>query len=182
MLNNGGIAVLWYEKSKSGHERIIQINCYVLISLKLFPPLQTTAAARGSPTRITWVGSGTQTSQNSLLKKPISPDGSAIKHFDDLAKFDKWARYADTKLAVNAYARRLAAIAPSQVIVNNVCPGFVQTRLDQNLPLFLKTVMTLLRKMTARDVEGGARTNIYVSAVSAPETNGKLLQDNKISQ
>ena len=161
---------------------IIKVNCYThfLISLELFPLLQSTAAARGVPSRITFTGSATHIKQNTLTRRPISPDSTVLGHFDDEANFDKLYRYADTKTVVNAYVRRLAALAPSEVIVNNACPGLVQTGVDKNLPFYLKLPMGLIRKSTGRTVEEGARTLIYATVVAGPETNGKFLQHNQI--
>ncbi|KAL7817790.1 NAD(P)-binding protein [Trichoderma gracile] len=182
LLNNGGQVVTGYEKSKSGHERSMQVNCYthLLISLELFPLLRSTAAARGTPSRITFTGSATQIMQNTMSKQPISPDSTVLGHFDDEANFNKLYRYADSKTVVNAYVRRLAALAPSEVMVNNACPGLVQTGIDKNLPFYLKLPMGLLRKSTGRTVEEGARTLIFATVVAGPETNGKFLQHNQI--
>ncbi|KAL7937833.1 hypothetical protein V8C35DRAFT_293763 [Trichoderma chlorosporum] len=184
LLNNGGQVVLGYEKSKSGHERNMQVNCYthLLISLQLFPLLRSTAAARGLPSRITFTGSATQITQNTLSKKPISPSSSILGYFDDEANFSKFFRYADTKTAISAYVRRLATLAPSEVIVNNPCPGLVQTGLDKNLPFYLRLPMVVIRKSTGRTVEEGARTLIYATVVAGPETNGKFLQHNRIDR
>ncbi|GFP53830.1 short chain dehydrogenase sor7 [Trichoderma asperellum] len=182
LLNNGGQVVLGYEKSKSNHEQNMQVNCYthLLISLELFPLLRSTAAIRGLPTRITFTGSATQIKQNTLSKKPILPGSTILGHFDDESNFSKYFRYADTKTVVNAYVRRLAALAPSEVIANNPCPGLVQTGPDKNLPFYLKAPVALMRRFTGRTVEEGARTLIYASVVAGPDTNGKFLQHNKV--
>ena len=158
------------------------MNCYtyVLVCLELLPLLQSTAAVRGSPTRITFVGSATQISQNTIAKHPVPSGRNTIDHFDEKAHFNRFCRYADSKLAVNALTRRLAALAPSEVIVNNLCPGLVQTGLDKNLPLVLRGIMGLVRKTMARTVEEGARTIIYASVVAGAETGGKFMQSNKI--
>ena len=104
-----------------------------------------------------------------------------MSHFDDEANFNKYFRYADTKLAVNAYVRRLASLAPSEVIVNNLCPGFVHTGgLDRNLPVFLRVPVSVARKIFGRSVEEGSRTLIYASVIAGPETNGKFMQNNEI--
>ncbi|PNP53756.1 hypothetical protein THARTR1_05880 [Trichoderma harzianum] len=126
------------------------------------------------------LNNGGQIKQNTLSKKPIAPESSVLGHFDDEATFSKFFRYADTKTVINAYARRLAALAPSEVIVNNPCPGLVQTGLDKNLPFYLRIPMGLVRKSMARTVEEGARTLIFASVVAGPETNGKFLQHNKV--
>ncbi|RFU76891.1 hypothetical protein TARUN_5341 [Trichoderma arundinaceum] len=125
-------------------------------------------------------GSATQISQNTLTKKPISPESTVLGHFDNEANYNKFFRYADTKTVVNAYVRRLAALAPSEVIVNNLCPGLVQTGLDKNLPFYLRLPMLFFRRSAGRTVEEGARTLIYATTVAGPETNGKFLQNNKV--
>ncbi|GAP88295.1 putative carbonyl reductase [Rosellinia necatrix] len=182
LLNNGGTAMLSYERSKSGHERMMQVNCYthVLVCLALFPLLRSTAAARGAPTRITWVGSSVHKAQHSLRRRPVAAGGSVLRHFDDAANFHRAARYADSKLAVGACARRLAAVAPAEVLVNSVCPGFVQTTLDRGLPFYVRPVMALARRALGRLVGDGARAVVHASAVAGPETNGMFLQNNEI--
>lgn len=204
LLNNGGQVALGYKKSKSGHEQNMQgkgnkihgrtlvamlinllanqVNCYthLLISIELFPLLRSTAALRGLPSRITFTGPATQITQNTLTKKPILPGSTILGHFDDEANYNKYFRYADTKTVVNAYVRHLATLAPSEVIVNNPCPGLVQTGFDKNLPFYLRLPMVLVRRAMGRTVEEGARTLVYASAVAGPEANGKFLQHNKV--
>jgi NAD(P)-dependent dehydrogenase (short-subunit alcohol dehydrogenase family) len=183
LLNNGGMASMRYETSASGHERTMQINCYthVLISLALLPLLRRTAAARGSPTRITFVGSGTQKTQ-ATLKSALPEDVSVLEYFDNPANFSRFRRYADSKLAVNAYTRRLAELAPGEVVVNNLCPGLVQTGLDKNLPGPLKFIMGWVRRTAARTVEEGARTLVFAAVVAGQGTSGKFLQQNKVDE
>jgi NAD(P)-dependent dehydrogenase (short-subunit alcohol dehydrogenase family) len=183
LLNNGGMTLMRYETSASGHERTMQVNCYthVLVSLALLPLLQRTAAARGSPTRITFVGSGTQKSQ-ATLKTALPDDVSVLSYFDDPANFSRFRRYADSKLLVSAYTRRLATLAPGEVVVNNLCPGLVQTGLDKNLPGPLKAIMGWVRRSMARTVEEGARTLVFAAAVAGEETNGMFLQQNEIDE
>lgn len=161
---------------------MIQVNCYThfLISLELFPLLQSTATTRGLPTHITFTGSATQIKQNTLTKKPIPPEGTVLGHFDDEANFNKFFRYADTKTVVSAFVRRLGALAPDEVVVNNPCPGLVQTGLDKNLPFYLRLPMGLVRRYTGRTVAEGARTLVYASIIAGPDTNGKFLQHNKV--
>jgi len=158
------------------------VNCYtyVLICLELLPLLRSTAAIRSSPTRITFVGSATQISQNTLAKHPVAGGRNVLDHFDDRVNYNRFCRYADSKLVVSALTRRLATLAPSEVVVNNLCPGLVQTGLDKNLPLVLRGIMGLVRKTMARTVEEGARTLIYAAVVAGAETSGKFMQNNRI--
>ncbi|KAK0650040.1 hypothetical protein B0T16DRAFT_411069 [Cercophora newfieldiana] len=182
LLNNGGIAAMSYQLSKSGHEKLMQVNCYthILICLELFPLLRSTAAIRGSPTRITFVGSATQIKQESVSKATIPSSTTTLSYFDDKSTFGL-ARYADSKLFVSAYVRRLGLLAPDEVIVNNLCPGLVQTDLDQNLPAPLGALMRLVRRLVARTVEEGGRTLIHAAVVASSESNGKFLRNNQIS-
>ena len=182
LVNNGGIASMRYETSASGHERTLQVNClpHVLVSLALLPLLRHTALARGSPSRITFVSSATQKSQTTLGPGMPVPEGEALLgYFDDPANFSRFRRYADSKLLVSAYARRMATLAPHEVIVNNLCPGLVQTGLDKNLPGPLKFVMGWVRKAAARTVEEGARTLVYAAVLAGEGSNGRFLQNNQ---
>lgn len=187
LLNNGGTALMRYETSRSGHERTLQVNCYthVLLSLALLPLLQRTAARRGgAPTRITFVGSATQKTQATLTAKTpgVPDDVPVLPYWDDPARYSRFRRYADSKMLVAAYVRRMAALAPGEVVVNNLCPGLVQTGLDKNLPGLLKVVMGWVRKTAARTVEEGARTLVYAAVVAGEETSGRFLQHNRVDE
>lgn len=81
---------------------------------------------------------------------------------------------------VNAYVRRLAKIAPSEVVVNNLCPGFVRTGLDKALPLPIRAIMGPVRWSLGKTVEEGAAMVVYAAAVASADTNGKFLQKNEI--
>ncbi len=184
LLNNGGMASMRYETSRSGHERTLQVNAYthVLVTLTLLPLLQKTAALRGAPSRVTFVSSGTQKTQ-ATLKGPLPPDVPLLAYLDDPAHYSRFRRYADSKMLVSAYVRRLAAVVPvGEVVVNNLCPGLVQTGLDKNLPGPLKVVMGWVRKTAARTVEEGARTLVYAAAVGGEGTNGRFLQQNQVDE
>ncbi|KAK1750414.1 hypothetical protein QBC47DRAFT_418173 [Echria macrotheca] len=182
LLNNGGISVPNFETSKSGHERTMQVNCYTyaLICLELLPLLRSTAALRGRPTRITFVGSNLHVRGTSIAKTPIPAGRSVMEHFDDPARFSKLTRYGDSKLGVAALTRRLATLAPDEVVVNHMCPGMVSTAFDKNQPLWIRAPMVLVRGVMARDVEEGARAIVYAAAVAGPETNGKFVRNNAV--
>lgn len=118
---------------------------------------------------------------HTLAKKPIAPNTSPLTHFDDRKVYSGFMRYGDSKLIVAAYVRKLATVIPSkEVIFNDPCPGLVATGFDKELPAWLKPIMFVYRKISARTVEEGARTLIYASAVAGQETNGKFLQSNKV--
>ncbi|KAI0395697.1 putative carbonyl reductase [Xylariaceae sp. FL0594] len=186
LLNNGGTNVLRYSKSASGHEHVMQVNVYThfLVSLGLLPLLISTAERRGAATHLSFVGSSMQNS-HSLAKKPLAPDKTIIQHWDDQKTYNPMTRYQDTKFMVNVLVRGLAKMVgqdnnPPKVIVNQMCPGLVQTGFDKDLPAWLKPLMYVYRKVSARHVSEGARTLIYASAVVGPEAHGKFLANNVV--
>ena len=67
------------------------------------------------------------------------------------------------------------------VVVNNLCPGTVDTAVDNNLPFWLRIPMNLNRKLRARTVQEGARTLIYAAEVAGLESHGKYIANNVIS-
>ncbi|KAI1184607.1 putative carbonyl reductase [Nemania serpens] len=185
LLNNGGTNVLKYHKSASGHERVMQVNVYThfLISLGLLPLLTSTAERRSAPTRLSFVGSSLQSS-HSLTKKPLAPNESVLQHFDDQKTYNAMTRYQDSKFMVNVLVRGLAKAVGEEnpkVIVNHMCPGLVSTGFDKDLPVWLKPLMYMYRKVSARHVAEGARTLVYATAVEGPESHGKFMANNVIS-
>ncbi|KAI0201012.1 putative carbonyl reductase [Astrocystis sublimbata] len=184
LLNNGGTNVLTYHKSASGHERVIQVNTYThfLISLGLLPLLISTAERRGAPTHLSFVGSSMQ-SGHSLTKKPLAPNESVLEHFDDQKTYSPMTRYQDSKFMVNVLVRGLAKEVGEEnpkVIVNHMCPGLVSTSFDKDLPAWLRPLMYVYRRISARPVAEGARTLIHATAVEGPESHGKFWENNTI--
>ncbi|RDL30001.1 Uncharacterized protein BP5553_10628 [Venustampulla echinocandica] len=175
LLCNGGVNLMDYQKSKSGHERVMQ-------ALELLPLLQATAAIRGTPSHLTIVGSATQTT-HTLTKKPVIASGTVFDHFDNQKTYSGVTRYSDSKLTANAFVRALFRHVPtSDVIVNNLCPGLVATGFDKHLSGWLKPIMFVYRKVAARNVEEGGRTLVYAATLAGSETHGQFLQHNKIDQ
>jgi NAD(P)-dependent dehydrogenase (short-subunit alcohol dehydrogenase family) len=118
---------------------------------------------------------------HTLQKSPIDYDDEAVLgHFDDESKFPGVHRYADSKLATAAYVRRLAALAPTQVIVNHLCPGPVRTGLGRDFGLALRVFVTVFKRLAGRSLQNGGRAVVFAAAVAGPETNGKFLANNKV--
>jgi hypothetical protein len=104
-------------------------------------------------------------------------------HFDNQQKFSNLTRYPDSKLVVVAFVRELASrVSASEVIMNEFCPGLVQTNLDHELPTPMNYLATGIRKIAARNVQEGARTLIYASGIVGPDSHGKHLEDNKVQK
>ena len=113
---------------------------------------------------------------HTLQKKPVAENETVTQRYDDKARYGNLQRYSDSKLMIAAFTEALALHIPaSRVIVNNLCPGSVATGLDVNLPLWLKPIMWMHRKLRARTVEEGATTLIYASGAVQTDSHGKFL-------
>ncbi|EKG19784.1 Short-chain dehydrogenase/reductase SDR [Macrophomina phaseolina MS6] len=194
LLLNAGINLAHFSRSVSGHEMCMQVNVLsnAVLSLLLLPLLLKTS--RTSPDHtptITWVGSLAQ-AFNSLQSTPLPRSAAILPHYASEAHYSRLRRYADTKLFVAMFVRTLAAHLPQGeaevVVVNNVCPGTVDTGADNNLPFWLRIPMNLNRALRARSVEEGA-TAVLWAAVAAPEraaggtrANGAYIADNAVSR
>jgi NAD(P)-dependent dehydrogenase (short-subunit alcohol dehydrogenase family) len=181
---NGGMNVMNYQLSKSGHERVIQVNYHsnALLALELLALLKSTATKRGQPSRLTFIGSGTH-KIHTLNKTPLGREESIVHHWDNKEKYHPLQRYSDSKLMVTAFTEELARhVDPSEVIVNCVCPGMVSTGLDANLPIWLKPIMWIWHFLIDRTPEVGARTYVYATSVVGVESHGKWLQHNQITE
>ena len=99
---------------------------------------------------------------HTLTKKPVNASETVFGHFDNQITYSRLTRYSDSKLTVNAFVRTLSShVSSSEVIVNNPCPGLVATGFDKQLPAWLKPIMFVYRKVSARNVEEGSRTLVY---------------------
>lgn len=162
-----------------------------LLSLLLLPLLKKTSHQLRNPTdptrypTITWVGSIAQ-SFNSLARYPISPMDPILSHFSDPLKYSRLFRYSDTKFLVALFVREMAKHVPCPdgenpgLMLNNICPGTVDTAADNDLPFWLRIPMNLHRKLRARTVEEGARTLVYAAVIAGKEARGGFMADNEI--
>ncbi len=184
LLLNGGVNIMNYQTSKNGHERVMQVNYHsnALLALELLPLLESTASVRGSPSRLTFVGS-VGMSMHTLKKQPLGEKESVAQRFDDKTKYASFQRYSDSKLMVAAFAEELAEHVPAnKVIINYLCPGMVSTGFDAHLPFWLKSIMALVRWSRARNVDEGARTYIHATSVKGAETHGKFVRNNELAE
>ncbi|RAK98131.1 putative short-chain dehydrogenase [Aspergillus ibericus CBS 121593] len=183
LLCNGGMNIMHYQRSKSGHEQMMQVNCYThfLIILELLPLLRATAAKRKSSSRVTFVGSVTQY-HHTLSRTPLGPTENVLSYYDDKEIYQGLLRYSDSKFVVNAFIRRLGrVVSDSEVIVNNFCPGLVEsTGLDRAIPRWLKLIMYIYRRTSSRPLKHAGWTAIHATAVAGRESHGKFIQSNKI--
>jgi NAD(P)-dependent dehydrogenase (short-subunit alcohol dehydrogenase family) len=181
---NAGIGGMKFELTKDGHEKIIQVNLIStsLLAMEMLPILEATAKAKGVPSRLTWVGSFTQ-SQNTLKKKPVPAGKAILAHFDEKASFAAISRYPDSKFLGTLIVQELAKkIDKSQVILNEVSPGQVATNFGHTLPWYLRGVLSLVvLVMKGRPVAEAASTYFHAFAIVGEETHGKYLSDNEVT-
>lgn len=115
-----------------------------------------------------------------MSRKPLEVNETVYGRFDSREKFSTLTRYPDSKMAIVAFVRELATYVPSsEVIVNEFCPGLVQTNLDHELPVVMRHLAVGVRKLAARTVQEGARTLVYAAGIAGPESHGRHLKDNK---
>ncbi|PGH09699.1 hypothetical protein AJ80_07651 [Polytolypa hystricis UAMH7299] len=179
---NAGVNFMDYQLSMSGHERVMQVNCYThfLIALELLPLLRNTAQIKGTPSHLSFVSSSYHDS-HTLSKKPIPASQNIFSYFDDKVIYSGMTRYFDSKFVTNAFVIRLANIVPSsELVVNCLCPGQVATSFNRNLPIWLKGIMSVIVRFRARNVEEGARALVYAGCVAGEESHGGFLQHNKL--
>ena len=182
LILNAAINLTEYQVSKSGHERVMQVNVYsnALLALELLPLLEATAAKRGAPSRLTWVGSRAQhwhTVNKALIEKE-----NIIAHFDDKAAYSGLMRYGDSKLLVAALVEEFAKRVPAEkVIINELCPGFIVTDIDKNLPWWLKVIARTARAILARNVAEGSGNVINTAVGVGPESHGRFITDRKLA-
>ncbi|KAI1821156.1 NAD(P)-binding protein [Xylaria intraflava] len=131
---NAGVKAMEYTKStKGGHELNTQVNHLgtALLSLLLLSPLQKTAVATSTPSRLTIVSS-----ENHFwvdLKEIKGPD--TLARMDGKETFGKGMdRYSVTKLLNILWMRELSARVTGNIVINAVNPGFCQSSLHRQHP------------------------------------------------
>ncbi|KAJ5354557.1 hypothetical protein N7541_005601 [Penicillium brevicompactum] len=129
LILSAGMYQLEFEMAKTGHEMIMQVNCYTncLILLNLLPLLRATSQKRKSPSRVTVVGSFTM--RSTFVKSSRIPGNqSLIEYLDTKESHQRLLRYPDSKFLMHVFVQQLATVAnPTEVIINTVCPGVVMT-------------------------------------------------------
>jgi NAD(P)-dependent dehydrogenase (short-subunit alcohol dehydrogenase family) len=183
LLNAGTGSLKWEVVSNSGHEKTIQVNLLspALLALELLPTLEKTAASRGVPSRITWVGSFVQF-DHTLTDHPLMDGEKVLEHFDEERKFVAMGRYPDSKLLGTMFIEQLAScVDPDKVIINDVSPGMVKTGFGE-YPAWLRAMFTVFFALKARSVDEGAKTYLHALGIAGKESHGQYLSDNQITK
>ena len=86
-------------------------------------------------------------------------------------RYRGWRAYSQSKLANILFTCRLAALLEgTPVTANCLHPGFVASRFGQNNGWLFNTALKAVMRLSAIDVEVGARTSIHVAA--SPDVAG----------
>ncbi|KAJ4292786.1 hypothetical protein N0V90_009449 [Kalmusia sp. IMI 367209] len=172
---NAGVGKI--ESPSTGHEETMQVNYLstALLSILLLPILKPKNPS-SPPGRLTIVGSskGYSAAFTERKSKPL------IKEFDKEWKGIQAGdeRYSVSKTLVAIFVHKLSQIvAPSDVIINNFCPGFsANTALSREAkgPIF-GLMIGLMQAFMGRTPEQGAWTYIDAVAVKGKESHGSFI-------
>ena len=173
---NAGVKKLEYSRNKpAGHETTIQVNhlATALLSLLLLPPLRASAAKNGRPSRMTITSS--EVHMWASFNERSAPN--IIERLDDKTSFGNPDRYYVSKLLNVLWTRELAAkVSPTEIIVNTVNPGLVQSTLHrENKSAAEKKFIAIFGRTT----EEGGRTLVDAAVVKGAATHGGYLSECK---
>jgi NAD(P)-dependent dehydrogenase (short-subunit alcohol dehydrogenase family) len=106
-----------------------------------------------------------------------------MDYYDERAIFRRFRRYQDSKFVVHAFVQHLARnTSPVEVIINTVCPGVVDTTLNQTVPLWFKPVLWAYTKMYRRTLNEGGRIIVKAAVVLGNESHGLFVQNGQMDR
>ena len=178
LLNNAGAMFSSYQASADGYEMTFALNhfSYYLLTVLLLDIIKRTARDHGEA-RIINVSSGAH--KSGALK-----DGLWLNDLRNETGFrglGGFANYGASKLANILFTYELARrLADTDVTVNALHPGFVNTGFGHNLSGILGGFVRGSQKLFARSPQKGAETLVYLaSAPDAQGVTGKYWLDKK---
>ena len=160
LLNNAGAYFAERKESVDGYEMTLALNHlnYFYLTHLLLDTLKATAAEQGEA-RVVNVSSGAHNS-------------SKINFNDFQAQdYNGFRRYGETKLMNVLFTYELdRRLQGTNVTVNALHPGFVNTGFGMNNEGLMTKFLGILQNLVAISPEKGAETNIYLA--SSPEVKG----------
>ena len=151
LVNNVGAMFTRRRESADGLEMTFALNHlgYFLLTGLLLDSLKASSAGR-----IVNVASEAHRSGQMDLEDP-----------QGARRYRGWPAYAQSKLANILFTYRLAALLEGTTVTANCLhPGFVASRFGQNNGWLFSTFLKCLMRLSAIDVEAGARTSVHVAA------------------
>lgn len=168
LLNNAGGYFAKREVSQDGIEMTWALNHlnYFLLTDLLLDVIKASA-----PARIVNVSSGAHT-------------GAKRINFEDVefkTGYSGWSAYSHSKLANVMFTYELARrLEGTKVTANALHPGFVATGFGHNNGGVMRTGMSLIQKLVAKQPEQGAATSVYLASSSEVEgVTGRYFDDSK---
>lgn len=169
LINNAGVLSQERQESKDGIELNLAVNFLTpfLLTNLLLPLLK-----RSAPARIINVSSSMHT------------EGEI--NFDDLQSketFDKYKAYAQSKLALLLFTKKLAKeLEGSGVTVNALHPGIVGTEMTMQNVRAMNPVTSFIFKRTLITPVQGAETSIYLAtSPDVAQVSGEYFDKKKIT-
>ena len=180
ILNAGLVKVEFELNGSTGHEETIQINYLstALLSILLLPVLKS-KSPKGSPGRLTIVGSGTAY----FAAFPNRNEIPIIASFDKPPNPNKTAldpeRYWVSKLLGHLFLVKLASyVSAEDVVVNIVEPGLCKgSQLNRESGGPVGLVMWMVKFFLGRTLEVGASTYVDAAVVKGKEAHGSYIAD-----
>ncbi|EJT97349.1 NADP-binding protein [Dacryopinax primogenitus] len=178
---NAAMFSIAYEVAPTGNEMLLQVTYLstALLSLLLLPLLEKSTTSEHTA-RLTFITSGMH--MNTSLKHCPPDDVNYLASLNDKKTFGASDRYGLTKLLVILFLRHLCEkVGTDKVIINNACPGLIQTKLERNLPWVIAPFVQLMKFTAGNSVEKGATCYIAAVASVGPESHGQWYQRMKLT-
>lgn len=186
LMLNAGANGLRYTKTKDGHEETVQVNhlANALLCFELLPLLEKTAYETGSPTKVSITGSRMYDTGTLCNERTSAIPEHLIEFLDDEKNFNGFPRYGDTKLLSLLFVHRIGKLYKSdKVIINEFCPGMVDTPMTKDLPWYLRISVAVIGTIKRiRKVEHGGWVGLNAALVAGRESHGRLIGDLKVEQ
>lgn len=170
LINNAGVLPQGRQESKDGNELNFAVNFLApfLLTNLLLPLLK-----RSAPSRVVNVSS--------------SMHGEGRIAFEDLQSkksFNKYAAYAQSKLALILFTKKLAQdLRGSGVAVNAVNPGVVGTEMTLQNVRMMNPLVAFFYKRTLLTPEQGAEASVYLATSPDVENmSGEYFDRKKIAR
>ena len=171
LINNAGIMMCPYQKTKDGFEMQFGTNHlgHFLLTMLLLDLLKKSA-----PSRIVNVSSYGHSM------------GSGKINFDDIhweKSYSAWPAYYNSKLANVLFTRELSKrLEGSHVTANSLHPGVVRTELARHI-IYSRVIFSLVLWYITKSPEQGAQTTIHCAVAEEMEgVSGKYLADCAIKE
>ena len=151
LVNNVGAMFTRRRESADGIEMTFALNHlgYFLLTGLLLESLKASNAAR-------------------IVNVASEAHRGAQMNLDDpqaTTRYSGWRAYQQSKLANVLFTYRLAALLEgTPVTANCLHPGFVASKFGQNNVWLFVTILKTIMRLSAIDVEAGARTSVHVAA------------------